>query len=64
MLALLLVAVIPVVQSAVAWEGDRKLFDFLPERYIFYAMELFILVAFMVFGAKGAVQVFWDPDDD
>ena len=63
-LALLMVGLISLVQWALNRDGDPKLFDVLPLRYIFDAIDLLILATFMIFGTAEAVQVFREADDD
>ena len=38
--------------------GDPKLFDRIPVKYIFDAMDVFVLVVFVVFGTAEAYVVF------
>jgi hypothetical protein len=56
--ALLLLAVIVIIQWAVLQVGDPKLFDKIPLRYIFDGMDLGILVAFVILGTAEAIAVF------
>jgi hypothetical protein len=58
LVAILLIAVIAVIQRRVLLIGDPKLFDVIPLRYVFDGMDLGILVAFVVLGTIEAVVVF------
>jgi hypothetical protein len=62
--ALVFIGGIELIQLALLKLGDPKLFDILPLRYIFDAMDLAILVAFLVLGTVEAVTVFKAPKDD
>ena len=64
LLALLLIGLISLVQRALNWDGNPKLFDILPLRYIFDAIDLLILTAFMIFGTIEATQIFRESDDE
>ena len=63
-LALLMVGLISLVQWTLNRNGDPKLFDVLPLRYIFDAIDLLILATFMIFGTAEAVQAFREADDE
>jgi len=52
------IGAIYVVQRLLTYIGDPKLFDWVPIRYIFDAMDAGILVAFIVFGTIEAIRVF------
>ena len=58
LVALLLIGVVSLIQWVVLTAGDIKLFEVLPLRYIFDAMDLGILVVFLVFGTLEAIWVF------
>ncbi len=64
LLALLLIGAIAVVKRAVIWDGDPKMFDFLPIRYIFDGVDLLLLATFMVFGTNEAIEVLRENDDE
>lgn len=56
--ALILIGAIYVVQVFLLSVGDPKLFDRIPVRYLFDAMDLFILLEFVVFGTIDAYYQF------
>jgi hypothetical protein len=58
LVAMVLLAVVALLQWLVLRLGDPKLFDVIPLRYIFDGMDLGILVAFVVLGTVEAVIVF------
>jgi O-antigen ligase len=53
-----LISAIYVVQLLLIYVGDPKLFDLVPIRFIFDAMDGFILIAFVAFGTIEAIRVF------
>lgn len=53
-----LIAVIEVVRWALSRLDDPKLFDFIPLRYVFDAMDMGILIVFLIMGTFHAVAVF------
>jgi len=56
--ALMIIGGIYVVQTLLMYMGDPKLFDRIPVKYIFDAMDVFVLVVFVVFGTGEAYVVF------
>ncbi len=64
LLALLIIGLIAAVQHVLALDGDPKLLDILPMRYIFDAMDLLILATFMIFGTIEVVRAFRESDDE
>jgi hypothetical protein len=58
LIATAIIALIEYIQRLIIFAGDPKMFDLLPIRYIFDAMDLGILVAFAVFGTLEAYIVF------
>lgn len=60
----ILVGAIWLIQSLLVAQGDPKLFDWIPLRYIFDAMDLGILAAFLIFGTLEAISVFKERDDE
>lgn len=56
--ALILIGAIYIVQVFLLSVGDPKLFDRIPVRYLFDAMDLFILLEFVVFGTIDACYEF------
>jgi hypothetical protein len=58
LIAAALIGAIYVIQWLLVQIGDPKLFDWIPIRYIFDAMDFGILVAFVVFGVVEAFLVF------
>ena len=63
LVASLLIGAIQFVQWLVILTGDHKLFDVIPLRYIFDAMDAGILIAFVVLGTLESVRVFREQDD-
>jgi len=64
MLALLLIAAISVIQRALIRTGDPKLFDFLPERYMFDSVDIAIFAISLVYGIVDAIKAFSENDDE
>lgn len=64
LVATLIIAMMAGVQHVLALDGDPKLFDFCPVRYIFDGVDIAILAVFVVFGTKEAIEVFRENDDD
>jgi hypothetical protein len=64
MIGLLIVGLFAAIQRAIMWDGDPKLFDFFPLRYIFDAVDIGILAVFLTFGTIEAIQVFRENDDE
>ena len=58
LVAAILIGAIYVVQWLLGYAGDPKLFDWIPIRYIFDAMDAGILITFIVFGTIEAVRAF------
>jgi hypothetical protein len=58
LLASALIGVIYLIQLLLVTIGDPKLFDWIPLRYIFDAMDIGILAAFILFGIIEAYLVF------
>jgi hypothetical protein len=58
LVAAILIAAIWAIQWLLADAGDPKLFDWIPIRYRFDAMDAGILAVFIWFGVKGAIEVF------
>jgi len=58
LVSMIIVAICAAVQKVLLWDGDPKLFDAVPLRYVFDAIDLGILVAFLVFGTREAWKVF------
>ena len=58
LVAAALIGAIYAIQLLLRYIGDPKLFDWIPIRYIFDAMDAGILVAFIVFGIVDAILVF------
>jgi hypothetical protein len=64
MVAILIIGLIAAIKRALMWDGDPKLFDFFPLRYIFDAADIGILAVFLIFGTIEAIQVFRENDDE
>jgi hypothetical protein len=62
--AILIIGLIAAIKRALMWDGDPKLFDFFPLRYIFDAADIGILAVFLIFGTIEAIQVFRENDDE
>ena len=62
--AILLIGVITLVQHVLRLDGDPKLFDVIPLRYIFDVVDVAILVLFLIFGTLEGVQVFKETGDE
>lgn len=56
--ALCLIGAIELIAYVLEQTGDHKLFDVVPLRYFFDAMDVCILLAFLVFGMIGAARWF------
>jgi hypothetical protein len=57
-LALIIIAGLYAVQLGLIAIGDPKLFDIIPVRYIFDAMDVGVLIAFCLFGGMEAYLLF------
>ena len=64
LITIVLIGIIWVIQTLLIAEGDPKLFDWMPIRYIFDLMDLAILATFLVCGTREAIMVFWESDDE
>jgi hypothetical protein len=62
--AVLIVGLVSLVQRVLIWDGDRKLFDIFPLRYIFDLSDVALLAVFLVFGTLQAIHVFREKADD
>jgi hypothetical protein len=58
LVAAVLIGAIYAIQLLLRYAGDPKLFDWIPVRYIFDAMDAGILVAFTAFGTLEAIRAF------
>jgi hypothetical protein len=56
--ALIIIGGIYVIQTLLLHMGNPKLFDRIPVKYIFDAMDVFVLIVFVVFGTAEAYVVF------
>lgn len=61
-IALLIIEGIYLIKLALAWMGDPRLFNFVPISYIFDAMDIFVLLVFIVFGTREAYLVMREHD--
>lgn len=58
--ALVIIGGIHLVQSALAFVGNPLLFGLVPVKYIFDAVDVFVLLEFVVFGSMEAYVVFME----
>jgi hypothetical protein len=58
--ALVIIAGIHLIQSALAFLGNPLLFGLVPVKYIFDAVDVFVLLEFVVFGSMEAYVVFME----
>jgi hypothetical protein len=58
LVAAILIGVISAIQWLLKGFGDPKLYDWIPCRYIFDTMDGAILLVFLGFGIKDAVEAF------
>ena len=56
--ALLIVGGIYLIQSALSYLGNPLLFDVIPIKYVFDALDIFVVIEFVVFGTMEAYVVF------
>jgi hypothetical protein len=64
LVAFLIIGLSEAIKRALLWDGDPKLFDFVPLRYIFDAVDIGILAVFLIFGTIEAIRVFRENEDD
>ena len=62
--AVLIGGLVILVQTLLAWDGDPKLYDFIPLRHIFDTVDIAVMAVFPVCGTIEAIQVFREIDDD
>jgi hypothetical protein len=58
LIVLVLIGLITVIQWILVRDGDPRVFDICPWRYIFDAMEVAVVMVFLVFGTREAIRVF------
>jgi hypothetical protein len=63
LVALLIIGLISFIQYVLKFDGDPKLFDVVPLRYLFDVMDIAILLLFLVFGTLEGIQVFRETDN-
>lgn len=64
MVAFLIIGLSEAIKRVLLWDGDPELFDLVPLRYIFDAVDIGILAVFLFFGTKEAIQVFRENEDE
>jgi hypothetical protein len=62
--AFLIIGLIAAIQRALIWDGDPRLFDVVPLRYPFDAVDIGILAAFLIFGTREAMHAFRGDEDE
>jgi hypothetical protein len=64
LVAVTIIAVIEAIRAVIEWFGNPKLFDFLPLRYIFDAVDVSILTVFLIFGTAEAIREFKGDENE
>lgn len=63
LVASVMIGIVQVIERLLLTEGDPRLFDLMPLRYIFHGMDVVILLIFTICGSADAWRVFRESGD-